>query len=115
MRLSKGVHVLVPGGADWSAALTIPQDDVRVTFAVPWYGMLLLGTTDAEYDGDPAAVAVEPQDVEQILTEAAVAIGPEPTSPVRASFAGLRVLPAGPGRASAPAVRPSTRSAAAAW
>ncbi len=99
VRLSKGVHVLVPGGGDWSAALTIPQDDVRVTFAVPWYGMLLLGTTDAEYDGDPAAVAVEPQDVEQILTEAAVAIGPERVDAhlVRASFAGLRVLPAGPG------------------
>ena len=99
VRLSKGVHVLVPGGGDWSAALTIPQDDVRVTFAVPWYGMLLLGTTDAEYDGDPAAVVVEPQDVEQILTEAAVAIGPERVDAhlVRASFAGLRVLPAGPG------------------
>jgi len=47
VRLSKGVHVLVPGGDDWTAALTVPQDDVRVTFAVPWYGLLLLGTTDS--------------------------------------------------------------------
>ncbi len=99
VRLSKGVHVLVPGGQGWSAALTVPQDDVRVTFAVPWYGMLLLGTTDEVFEGDPASVAVEPADVEQVLAEAAVAIGPELVDPslVRATFAGLRVLPAGPG------------------
>src|SRR4029079_19038657 len=46
MRLSKGVHVVVDGGEDWGAALTIPHDRVRVSFAVPWEGMLLLGTTD---------------------------------------------------------------------
>jgi glycerol-3-phosphate dehydrogenase len=95
VRLSKGVHVLVPGGEGWSAALTIPQDDVRVTFAVPWYGLLLLGTTDTDYEGDPGAVDVEPEDVEQVLQEAAPAgVG---AAPVRASYAGLRVLPAGPG------------------
>jgi glycerol-3-phosphate dehydrogenase len=99
MRLSKGVHVLVPGGEGWTAALTVPQDDVRVTFAVPWYGMLLLGTTDTAFDGDPGSVAVQPEDVAQVLREAAVAIRPELADPsvVRASFAGLRVLPAGPG------------------
>jgi glycerol-3-phosphate dehydrogenase len=99
VRLSKGVHVLVPGGRDWTAALTVPQDDVRVTFAVPWYGMLLLGTTDAEYEGDPGEVSVEAQDVDQVLHEAEIALGAELTRPelVRASFAGLRVLPAGPG------------------
>jgi glycerol-3-phosphate dehydrogenase len=95
VRLSKGVHVLVPGGGDWSAALTIPQDDVRVTFAVPWYGMLLLGTTDTEYEGDPGAVAVAPGDVDQVLREAAAA-GVD-AAEVRAAYAGLRVLPAGPG------------------
>src|SRR5581483_11802261 len=43
VRLSKGAHALVPLEQGWQAALTIPQDRVRVTFAVPWYGMLLLG------------------------------------------------------------------------
>jgi glycerol-3-phosphate dehydrogenase len=99
VRLSKGVHVLVPNDETWAAALTVPQDDVRVTFAVPWYGMLLLGTTDTEYDDDPAAVRVEQADVDQVLAEARVAIGPGPTTPdrVRAAYAGLRVLPAGEG------------------
>ena len=99
VRLSKGVHVLVPGGEGWTAALTIPQDDVRVTFAVPWYGLLLLGTTDSDYDGDPAAVAADETDVAQILAEAATALPSSLLGPdaVRASFAGLRVLPLGDG------------------
>jgi glycerol-3-phosphate dehydrogenase len=99
VRLSKGAHVLVPGGEGWTAALTVPQDDVRVTFAVPWYGLLLLGTTDSDFEGDPAAVAVEEADVVAILDEAAVAL-PSPLlgrDRVRASFAGLRVLPLGDG------------------
>ncbi len=96
--LDKGVHVLVPASGDeWSAAVTIPQDRVRVTFAVPWYGMLLLGTTESVYEGDPSDVSVEPREVEQILDEAAVAVDPSLVAPerVRATYAGLRVLPVG--------------------
>ena len=99
VRLSRGAHVLVPGGAGWHAALTLPQDEVRVTFAVPWSGMLLLGTTEAPYDGDPADVGAEPTDAEQILREAAHALAPQTLDRglVRAVYAGLRVLPAGEG------------------
>ena len=99
VRLSKGAHVLVPGGDDWRAALTVPQDDVRVTFAVPWYGHLLLGTTDSDYEGDPSAVTVDDADVAQILGEASQALSSQLVEPhaVRASFAGLRVLPLGAG------------------
>jgi glycerol-3-phosphate dehydrogenase len=99
VRLSKGAHALVPGGEDWQAALTVPQDDVRVTFAVPWYGLLLLGTTDSDYEGDPADVAASEADVAQILDEAASALPSPLLDPgsVRAAFAGLRVLPLGDG------------------
>ncbi|HEY2074531.1 MAG TPA: glycerol-3-phosphate dehydrogenase/oxidase [Gaiellaceae bacterium] len=93
MRLSKGAHVLVDGGGDWSAALTIPHDKVRVSFAVPWEGMLLLGTTDTLHDGEPETVAVTDEDVEQIVREASIAI--DDIGPVRATFSGLRVLPGG--------------------
>jgi glycerol-3-phosphate dehydrogenase len=95
--LDKGAHALVPADGEWAAALTIPQDHVRVTFAVPIYGMLLLGTTETVHEGSPSAVAVEVGDVEQILAEASVALEPSLVAPdrVRASFAGLRVLPAG--------------------
>ncbi len=99
VRLSKGAHVLVAFDREWSAALTVPQDPVRVTFAVPWYGMLLLGTTEEAFEDDPATVAATGDDVDEILAEAAGALEPELVRPdrVRASFAGLRVLPAGEG------------------
>src|SRR5437763_12319397 len=99
IRLSKGIHVLVPLEEPWTAALTIPHDDLRVSFAVPWEGMLLLGTTDTLYDGDPGAVAATDEDVEQVLREAAAGIedGFVRREAVLSSFAGLRVLPLGSG------------------
>jgi glycerol-3-phosphate dehydrogenase len=99
MRLSKGVHVVVEGGEHWNAALTIPHDKVRVSFAVPWEGMLLLGTTDTEYDGEPEAARVSDDDVQQVLDEAALAI--DGLGPPRATFCGLRVLPGGEGTTAA--------------
>ena len=68
---------------------------MRVTFAYPWQGMLLLGTTDTLYEGDPSEVSVEPADVTRILDEASVGVEREVLDPsrIRASFAGLRVLP----------------------
>jgi glycerol-3-phosphate dehydrogenase len=99
IRLSKGVHVLVDPGQSWSAALTIPHDKVRVTFAVPWHGMLLLGTTDTLYQGEPDGARCEDEDIEQVLREASVALDPALVGRdrVRAVFAGLRVLPGGHG------------------
>jgi glycerol-3-phosphate dehydrogenase len=95
MRLSKGVHVVVDGGDDWNAALTIPHDKVRVTFAVPWEGMLLLGTTDTEHDGEPESARVTDDDIQQVFDEAALAL--DGLGPPRVAFCGLRVLPGGDG------------------
>jgi glycerol-3-phosphate dehydrogenase len=85
----------VPQPEGWSAALTIPQDGARVSFAVPWAGMLLLGTTDDAYDGDPDAVEPTEADVAQVLAEAGRAIDSEVVAAdrVRFAFAALRVLP----------------------
>jgi glycerol-3-phosphate dehydrogenase len=95
IRLSKGVHVVVDLQTPWSGALTIPHDKVRVTFAVPWHGMLLLGTTDTLYDGEPDEASCDEQDIEEVLGEASVALNPELVSRDRArvAYAGLRVLP----------------------
>jgi glycerol-3-phosphate dehydrogenase len=89
--LSKGVHLVLDLPPGWEAALTVPIDGTRVAFAVPWEGMLLLGTTDT-----PAEVAeVTDEDEAQILGEAAHALPAEllARDAVRARFAGLRVLP----------------------
>jgi glycerol-3-phosphate dehydrogenase len=94
-RLSKGVHVTLPLGEPWSAALTMPHDQVRVTFAYPWEGMLLLGTTDTLYEGDPAEVTATDEDVDRILAEAGVAVDAAllRKESVLSTYAGLRVLP----------------------
>lgn len=95
--LSRGAHLVLERDGGWGAALTIPIDRNRVAFAVPWAGMLLLGTTDSAFEGD--ARAIEPTDAEerQILDEAGLALEPEALGAVRARFAGVRVLPAGAG------------------
>ena len=95
--LSKGAHAVLAGGDGWTAAVTTPLPGGRVSFAIPWEGMLLLGTTDEPYDGDPAAVAATDADLAQILAEAGRSLAPEVLEPslVRSRFAGVRVLPAG--------------------
>ena len=94
-QLSKGVHVTLPLDEPWSSALTIPHDQIRVTFAYPWEGMLLLGTTDTPYEGDPAEVTATEDDIDTVLAEAGVALDASllQRDRVLATYAGLRVLP----------------------
>jgi glycerol-3-phosphate dehydrogenase len=95
--LSKGAHLVLAGGEGWTAAVTTPLPGGRVSFAIPWEGMLLLGTTDEPYDGDPAEVAATDADAAQILAEAGRSLAADVLAPalVRSRFAGVRVLPAG--------------------
>jgi glycerol-3-phosphate dehydrogenase len=89
--LSRGAHLVLDLPSGWNAALAVPVDATRIVFALPWEGMLLLGTTDT-----PAESAdVTDEDEAQILDEAARALPPEllARDAVRARFAGLRVLP----------------------
>jgi glycerol-3-phosphate dehydrogenase len=96
-RLSKGVHVTLPLPSGWKAAVAVAVGGSRVAFALPWEGVLLLGSTDSPYDGDPADVTVEERDVDQVLHEASISL---PTDILRRdrilyTFAGLRVLELG--------------------
>lgn len=102
IRLSKGAHLVLKRTAPWKAALATPIDKYRITFALPWEDMLLLGTTDEEFEGDPADVKVTEADTAQILDEAAFSIRDQQLSRdlITYSFAGLRVLPGGPGSTS---------------
>lgn len=103
IRLSKGAHLVVRPNRPWHAALTVPVDKYRVSFAIPWEDHLLLGTTDEEFTGDPSEVAPGQADIDQILGEAGTAVGSDVLDPanITYSFAGLRVLPGGPGGTSA--------------
>jgi glycerol-3-phosphate dehydrogenase len=101
MRLSKGVHILLPLGVLWpdasaldgSDALLIPKtEDGRVLFAIPWMGRLLVGTTDVEVD-QAEHLSVTKAEVEYLLRH----LNRYLASPVRAreivsAFAGVRPL-----------------------
>ncbi len=95
VQLSKGAHLVLETDLAWDAAVTSPLAEGRVSFAIPWHGMLLLGTTDEPFDGDPASVTATDADRAQILSEAAGSLDSDVLRPerLRASFAGLRVLP----------------------
>jgi len=92
--LSKGSHLVLERRGDWRAALTIPAGAARVVFAVPWADALLVGTTDAPFQGDPRDVAPSEAEERQILDEAAAAVDVSAHA-VLGRFAGVRVLPAG--------------------
>jgi glycerol-3-phosphate dehydrogenase len=69
IRPSRGTHVTLstddlPIG---SAACIVPAGGDRTIFALPWYGRVLAGTTDNDYEGDIDTVPPSGDDVEYIL------------------------------------------------
>jgi len=98
IRLTKGTHIIVPPRAGSCAlfAAILPGD--RIFVMVPWHGCALLGTTDTDFDGDPASARPETADVEYLLRAVNRVLDlPLTPSDVVASFAGLRALALEPG------------------
>ena len=92
-RLDKGTHLVMPALPTDEALLLTAKSDDRVFFIIPWYGMTLLGTTDADYNGDLDHVAVEPEEVAYLLTEANHYLKTAwAEKDVVGSYAGLRVM-----------------------
>ena len=79
----------------WAAGVAL-FDEGRTAFAVPWHGMLLVGASDTEYDGDPGDVRASAADVASVLAPLSPVLALDATRVVSA-FAGLRVLPRGAG------------------
>ena len=95
-RMSKGIHLVLPGGMTDEAMLLIAPQDGRVFFIIPWYGMTLLGTTDEDYQGDVNQVRVAPAEVEYLLTAANHYLQRKWTAAdIVASYAGVRVMQRG--------------------
>jgi glycerol-3-phosphate dehydrogenase len=96
-RLSKGVHVALPLPAGWRAAIARTVGGSRVAFALPWEDVLLIGTTDTPYDGEPEDLRVDESDLDQVLHEASLSLPEEILRRDRIlyMFAGLRVLELG--------------------
>jgi glycerol-3-phosphate dehydrogenase len=95
VRLSKGVHILLPLAHPWSAGVAMPLAGGRVALGIPWQGMLMLGTTDTLFVGNPSDVRVTQADADLVLDEASGYLPDELLQPgqVRFQIAGLRALP----------------------
>ena len=67
VRLVKGSHIVVPRIYEHRFAYLFQNDDRRVVFAIPYEReFTLIGTTDAEYTGDPGAVHINSQEVDYL-------------------------------------------------
>ncbi|MBZ5671099.1 MAG: glycerol-3-phosphate dehydrogenase [Acidobacteriia bacterium] len=99
VRLTKGTHLILPGVDPDHAlfAAILPGD--RIFLMLPWHGHALLGTTDTDFDGDPANVQPDRADTDYLLAAVnRVLRRPFSARDVRGSFAGLRALAIEPGR-----------------
>ena len=93
VRLTKGVHLVLPASGLEEALLLTAKSDGRVFFVIPWYGRTLLGTTDTDYRGSLDQVAVETEDIAYLLAEANRYLNQSwNANDVIGSFAGLRAL-----------------------
>ena len=96
LRPTKGVHLVVDHERlplKYAVVCYHPEDE-RILFAIPWGTRSYVGTTDTDYEGDPADVAATAEDVHYLLRACAryfpeARLGPED---VMATWAGLRPL-----------------------
>lgn len=69
LRPTKGIHIVVEHGKlpIRNAVVCYHPHDERVLFAIPWGDRTYVGTTDTDYEGDPAAVAATSEDVDYLI------------------------------------------------
>ena len=99
IRPSQGVHVVLDQSfLQSSSAIMIPKtDDGRVLFAIPWYGKVVVGTTDTPLE----TITLEPRALDEEIDFILKTAGKYLTRPpkredVKCIFAGLRPLAANP-------------------
>ena len=93
VRMSKGVHIVVPRSAVQADTGIILRTEKSVLFFIPWGERWIVGTTDTDYTGDPAEPVATQEDVDYILTAAnRVLVRPLTRADVIAVYAGLRPL-----------------------
>jgi glycerol-3-phosphate dehydrogenase len=99
VRLTKGTHLILPGVDPDHALFAAIRPGDRIFLMLPWHGHALLGTTDTDFDGDPASVQPDRADVDYLLAAVnRVLRQPLTGRDVLGSFAGLRALAIEPGR-----------------
>jgi glycerol-3-phosphate dehydrogenase len=94
---TKGTHIVVRRFAGFAgqAMYAEASSDGRPFFIIPWNGLVLIGTTDTRFEGDPATARATEAEVAYLL-EATRGVFPR-TAPERRhvlyAYAGVRPLP----------------------
>jgi glycerol-3-phosphate dehydrogenase len=95
IRPSRGSHITLSTDdlEIGTAACIVPAGSDRTIFALPWYGRVLVGTTDNDYEGDIEQVPPSGDDVEYLLDSLnayfGTSIGP---GDLTGAYAGVRPL-----------------------
>ena len=94
LRLIKGSHIVLRRWFDIRHAYLLPNPDRHVVFVLPFGARhVLVGTTELDYEGDPAQARITPQEVDYLCASVGrfFAMRPDPRHVVW-SFAGVRPL-----------------------
>lgn len=68
LRLVKGSHIVVPRLHEQQHAYILQNEDNRIVFVIPFEDdFSLIGTTDVDYQGDPAAVEISASETRYLL------------------------------------------------
>jgi glycerol-3-phosphate dehydrogenase len=71
VRLVQGSHIVVPKLYDHDRCYIFQNPDGRIVFAIPYEDdFTLIGTTDVDYAGDPAAVAITQKEIDYLCAAA---------------------------------------------
>jgi glycerol-3-phosphate dehydrogenase len=94
VRLVKGSHIVVPRMYAGEQAYVLQNPDRRIVFVIPYQEQFtLIGTTDVEWPGEPAAVSISPAEAEYLCrTVNGYFKRPVAPSDVVWSYAGIRSL-----------------------
>ena len=93
VKMSKGVHITLPGDAIKASEGIIIKTAVSVLFIIPWKDQWMIGTTDTEYLGEASEPLADRSDVQYIIDQANRVIQPRiKIDQVIGVFAGLRPL-----------------------
>ena len=98
VELIQGAHLQLEGATRHGVYYVEAPRDGRAVFVMPWKEQTLVGTTETHFDGDPREVRALPEEI-TYLQETLDHYFPHGRGRVVDSFAGLRVLPRGPGPA----------------
>ncbi|NNF03437.1 MAG: glycerol-3-phosphate dehydrogenase/oxidase [Rhodothermales bacterium] len=95
IRPSQGIHLVLDRSfMDSDVAIMVPKtDDGRVLFGIPWYGRVLLGTTDTAVDTIRAEPRPFEEEIDYLIEHAGRYLRTQPSRRhVRSVFTGLRPL-----------------------